>query len=193
MLRLSVDGSFENIGITVFDEDAVVYDLFIDSKNTHSKILVTAFKDAFKLLSVDVSDIDEVFCSIGYGRYTSLRVVIATIKGMFFDRLEFVYAVNTLDLMAASYMGSESIVRVLSYPFSKEVYFADYNIGLNGIERISEIEKCSEEEIASYGKFMIAPYKNSYSCKVLPQTRNVVKLGYDYFKKVKLFDLSPLY
>ncbi len=185
MKELVIDGSFEDINLSVFDSKELIYDLHLHSPHTHSKILTDIFDYAFHSLSIGIEDIGRLYCCIGPGKYTSLRVVLASIKGMFFDKLEYVYSVSSLDLMASEEFFNEPF-RIICETSRTKTYFSDYTLNNGFIERLGEIGSALKNEAAKTGYKII---QRNY----IGSVRNIFRLKPEYFKKVDLYALTPLY
>jgi tRNA threonylcarbamoyladenosine biosynthesis protein TsaB len=184
MMELVIDGSFDELSISVFEDREQVYDLFLLSKNTHSKILVNVFDSVFKQLNITIDDINKLYCCIGPGRYTSLRVVLSTIKGMFFNKMEKVHGVSYLDLVASNFQSAFDF-RTACKTSPSKVYFADYRFENGFIKRISDVAE-SDEQSAYDTPLEIASISTS-------TTKNLFKIPDDYIKPIDLLKLIPRY
>ncbi len=185
MKELVIDGSFEDINLSVFDSKELIYDLHLHSPHTHSKILTDIFDYAFNSLSIDIKDIEKLYCCIGPGKYTSLRVVLAAIKGMFFEKLENVYGVNSLDLMASEEFRNEPF-RIVCETSKTKTYFSDYVLNNGFVERLGEIGSSQKNEAVKTDYKIIQ--KNC-----IGSVRNIFRLKPEYFKRVELYALTPVY
>ncbi len=180
-MNLVIDGSFDEINLSIFKEKELVYDLFVSSSYTHSKILVGILDYALKSLDVDIAEIKNVYVCIGPGRYTSLRVVLSTIKGIFFERLKYIYTVNRLDLMAANINRIDKPFRVVCKTSPSIIYCADY-INKNGIvSRISSMQRIEKEDFETE-----KPNKESL-------TKNIFLINPKQISKIELEKLTPIY
>jgi len=193
MIALSIDASFNAISMSFFKDNDIVYDMFVDSKETHSKAFVGLMDYALRAAALTLNDINELYCSIGPGNYTSLRVLVATIKGLFFQKNVNVHTVNTFDLIAAGYHDKVSKFTVVSPVFAHQVKCSNY-IHNNGIiERDSEIYIKNESEITQQEGIKISPVESDYADKVLPLSKNVLRINKRFIKKAELGMLSPIY
>ena len=183
MIELAIDGSFEAIDLSIFEKGELIYGLFVRSRSTHSKILTHIFDSAFKQLSLELNQIDRFYCCIGCGKYTSLRVTLATMKGMLFDIKDHIYTFALPDLIAAS-SGYERTFRVICRTSKSSCCFADYTTQNGETTRISEIEKSDIEEAENTDLPIVTR-------PAMCITSNIHKVK--HIEKVKLLDLKPLY
>lgn len=193
MITFSVDASFNAVSMTFFDDGRVIYDLFADSEQTHSKALVGLMDCALRAVPLTLDDIDELYCCVGPGNYTSLRVLIATVKGLFFQKNVNVHTVNTFDLMAAGFHDKSSEFTVVSPAFAHQVKCINYAYTDGAAERSSDIYIKKEFEIADSGSVKISPIESYYASKVLPLSKNVRKIRDKFIKDAELKLLSPVY
>jgi|GEM_PF-2296016 len=193
MIAFAIDASFNAVSMSFFKESDVIYDMFADSKQTHSKVLVGLMDCALRATALTLDDIDELYCSIGPGNYTSLRVLAATVKGLFFQKNVNVYAVNTFDLVAAGYRYKSSEFTVVSPVFAHQVKCLDYVYSNGIIERNSDIYIKDESEIMQQEGVKISPVKSDYADKVLPLSKNVFRVNKKFINKAELGLLSPIY
>lgn len=185
MIQMAIDGSSNDISLSIFSDRELVYDLFIDSQNTHSKILVDIFDCALKALSLELNKIDNIYCCVGPGKYTSLRVTLSTLKGMFFDKTDCVYGVNLLDLIASAKRETPGNFRVVYEASCSKTYFADYKKDNDALKRGDILSASKEEALSSPATYV---YKKKGSL-----TKNIFDIDKNYIKKISLMDLVPIY
>ena len=185
MIELVADGSFDEINLSIFDNKRPIYDLCINPNDTHSKILVNVFECAFKHLSLKLDDIDKFYCCIGPGKYTSLRVSLATIKGMLFDKADYVYGVTSLDLMAASTNINSGSFKIICQVSQTKTYFADFTAQNGIIKRKGEILSAQEPTSLNNDGMVFDSKK--------PFTKNIHSIDEKLIKKIGLFELAPIY
>ena len=193
MIAFAVDASFNAISMSFFKGNDIVYDMFADSKQTHSRVLVGLMDSALRAVALTLNDINELYCSIGPGNYTSLRVLSATVKGLFFQKNVNVHTVNTFDLIAAGYHDKSSEFTVVSPVFAHQVKCSNYIHNNGVIERNSDIYIKNESEIMQQEGIKISPVESDYADKVLPISKNVLRVNKKFIKKAELGLLSPIY
>ena len=183
MIELALDGSFEAIDLSIFENGELIYGLFVRSASTHSKILTHILDSAMGLLSMDLRKIDKFYCCIGCGKYTSLRVTLATIKGMLFDIKESVYTFAITDLVAVS-AHREGEFRVVCQTSKNACCFADYKAENGKTKRVSNINKADIEQALQTDLPIVTRPKTCI-------TSNVHKI--EDIKRTPLLELKPLY
>lgn len=184
MKELVIDGSFEDINLSIFESKELVYDLHLHTKQTHSKILTDIFDYAFKSLSLNINDINTLYCCIGPGKYTSLRVTLATVKGMFFNKLEYVYGFNSLDLIAVKQ--NQTDFRLICEISKTKTYFADYARHNKTIKRLGDINSSTKKEALETQKEIVM--QNTIS-----STRDIFEINPEYITRINLYALAPSY
>ncbi len=185
MIELVIDGSFENINLSIFEDKGLVYDLLLFTNQTHSKILVDVIDSSLQQLSINLSDIDNLYCVIGPGRYTSLRVVLSTLKGIFFERLEYIFAINRLDLISTTVKHHQHF-RVISQTSPSKYYFMDYDIVADNSKRTSNLQESTKDNVFNTALPVISEIEGSL-------TKYLFRLDERYIKKIKLMELIPIY
>ncbi len=186
MINLVIDGSFDEINLSVFEDKELVYDLFMFSTYTHSQIFVNTLDYVLSTMHIKIDNIDNLFCCIGPGRYTSLRVILSTIKGLFFNRLEYVYGFTTLDAVAASVCSSDYF-RVVCETSKSKIYFADYQKKDNIIQRIGKIHTADDKSSACNSNLTIFENRQQSLAK------NLFYIDKQHIKKIELNNLAPIY
>lgn len=189
MLEFAIDASSTLIDLTLFENGKVIFQMYSKPEKTHSQLLVNTVDFMLKATGFELDDIDTVYCVAGPGRHTSIRVVISTLKGLFFKREEInCFRVNGLDL-TASLVSRKTRFRVVGEFFSKMAYFSDYEFDESGnLKRLTKPRKGSESEIFS-GEVDV------YRCNdvnLYPKTPHIHKIK-DFAEKVSLFSLNPIY
>ncbi len=185
MKKLIIDGSFDTLNLSIFDAKEIIYDLHLNSPYTHSKILTDVFSYAFNLLSFNLEDIDMLYCCIGPGKYTSLRVTLATIKGMFFKKIKYIYGFSSLDMMATEEKNNEPF-RIICEISKTKTYFADYICKDGFIQRVENIKSSTMEQAINTNHKIIK--RNS-----IESVRNIFQINPKQTKKLSLHELAPVY
>ncbi len=185
MIELVIDGSFEAINLSVFSDRELIYDLFVNSANSHSKLLIHLIDSMLKSLSMDLRQIDEFYCCIGCGKYTSLRVTLATVKGLLFGWRKTLKVFTLPDLIAAATQNLERF-RVVCQTSRTAACYADYIRQDGRLTRIGEIKKQDLQEAENTGLPVITRARESV-------TKHLFRLPDEFIKQVDLMDLKPLY
>ncbi len=188
MIELAIDGSGSFIDLSVFKDGNLAYTMFSKTLKTHSQFLVDTFDFVLKVTEAKLDEIDRLYCVAGPGRHTSIRVVISTLKGLFFKRKDIeTFRVNALDLLAAS-IEEHGKFRCQGEFFSKKAYYIDYKKQNGEIKRVSETKRGTEEEINQTDLKIFKTTEEKYR----PRTVNIHKIQ-NFCERVNLFDLNPIY
>ncbi len=104
----------------------------------HASFLQPAIHEIFKETGFQLSDLNAIAVSNGPGSYTGLRVGLATAKGLCYALNKPIMLLNTLEIMAASYVRQYAIQQSLLCPMidarRMEVYTALYDANLQIIK-----------------------------------------------------------
>lgn len=201
MLSFAIDTSSVFLSIAVFEDSDCIYSLLF-KPSTLSKILIDIIDKTLKTLSIrDFADFERYYITTGPGKYTSLRVGIATLKGLLYGRKKMILNINALDLLAAN-MPLENVISIVpsSFPY---VHYGIYN-KLNRVEMGTiELEKLKEKikpdamilcpEMQKIEHFL--PEDGRWcSDKLLniPHSSNVFKIK-KYAEETKIEELVPVY
>ncbi len=188
MIELAIDGSGSFIDLSVFKDEWLIFAMFSKTTKTHSQFLVDTIDFVLKATNIKLDEINRIYCVAGPGRHTSIRVVISTLKGLFFKRKNIeTFRANALDLLAASteYQGT---FRCQGEFFSKKAYYIDYEKQNSEIKKIGEIKRGTEEEISKTDLKIFKTTEEKYH----PRTVNIHKIK-NFCERVDLFDLNPIY
>ena len=189
MIEFVIDGSGSFIDLSLFKNGDLMDTMFFKTLKTHSQFLVDTVDFILKATEIKLDNINRLYCVAGPGRHTSIRVVISTLKGLFFKRKDIeTFRVNVLDLLAAS-IEERGKFRCQGEFFSKNAYYMDYEKQSNGkIIRIGEIRKGTEEEIKETNLKIFKTTEEKFN----PRTVNIHKIK-NFCERVNLFDLNPIY
>lgn len=111
-----------------------------EQPRSHARMLVPLIQELLQSESVR----PEAICvDAGPGSYTGLRIGVSTAKGMAWSLGIPLYAVPSLALMAAGYLGdrdtrSVARIRPIVPARGEEVYSALYNVGKDGLQVLEE-------------------------------------------------------
>ena len=189
MIEFAIDGSGTFIDLCLFEGGKPIFLMYSKPGKTHSQLLVDTVDFMLKTTDKTLEEIDCLYCVAGPGRHTSIRVVISTLKGLFFSRKDIkCYRVNTLDLVAAT-VKTVGVFRVVGEFFSSESYFSDYSIEDNGeIRRLCGPNKAKEEGIFNTE---LKIFKTTDS-RLHPRTVHIHRIK-KYAEELELFSLNPIY
>jgi len=149
MKMLSLDTSTNRLSLAVSVDQKVVSSCNEVLANKISKTIIPRINKICKKAGVELVDIDVIAAGIGPGSFTSLRVGLATVKGLVFGTKKRIIGVPSLDVIALNVKNEEADVCVISDAKRKMVYFARYkklsqNIKQVGSYQLIPVEKIKE-------------------------------------------------
>ncbi|MBW1742840.1 MAG: tRNA (adenosine(37)-N6)-threonylcarbamoyltransferase complex dimerization subunit type 1 TsaB [Deltaproteobacteria bacterium] len=100
MIILAVDTSTQTGGVAVLNDDTVLAEVAVTSKQTHAKRLVSAIDATLGMTDHTIADCEGFAVTTGPGSFTGLRIGISTAKGLGFATKKPVAGVSTLDALA---------------------------------------------------------------------------------------------
>ena len=141
---LIIDCTTKNLTICL-RHDNTWYSEFDDSKDvSHSVKLNNVILKLAKSANITISDIDVFSCNIGPGSFTGIRVAVATVIGLGFNRKNKLIAINNFEVMSYKEGKSGSNVFIED---NKGFFFSVVNDGRT-ITEPCHIEKSQRSIIA---------------------------------------------
>ncbi len=125
ILALSTTSSSGSIAI--YKEDHISYINHLDIKVTHSERLLPQIDTGLKSSKIDISQIDLVVIANGPGSFTSIRIGLATAKGICMAHNIPLLPISTLELLANNVVSSNRNILTLIDAKMSEVYTALYS------------------------------------------------------------------
>ena len=132
-MLLGLDTATARVTVALHDGERVVAEHHADEAMRHGELLTPAIQAVLARAGAMPSDVTAVAVGAGPGPFTGLRVGLVTARTMAYALDIPVYAVCTLDVLAAEAVdaGLEDFV-VATDARRKEVYLASYAAGLRG-------------------------------------------------------------
>lgn len=114
---LAIDCATDWLSVAVLEAEDVIAVRESEARMQHAAALLPTLDATLKAAGSDLDSIDALAISIGPGSFTSLRIGLATVKGLAFRRELDAIGVSTLESMALSRLervaGDEPVVAVL--------------------------------------------------------------------------------
>ena len=113
----------------------------IDTAGKHAEVLLPEVGALLADAELDVGAVDAVGVTLGPGGFTSIRVGLATAKGLCVARERALYATSSLRALAygAPLGGANAGVAVVTRAYRGEVYAALYAAGSAGLGELGEL------------------------------------------------------
>lgn len=131
ILALSTTSSSGSIAI--YKEDHISYINYLDIQVTHSERLLPQIDAGLKSSKIDISMIDLVVIANGPGSFTSIRIGLATAKGICMAHNIPLLPISTLELLAHNVIPSDRNILTIIDAKMGEVYAALYTPDLKAL------------------------------------------------------------
>ncbi len=102
MLILALDSTALAASVALCDDERLIAEFILNTGHTHSETLLPMVEAALEIAGRRVDDIELFACTAGPGSFTGVRIGVATIKGLAFDRGVPCVGVSTLDVLAGN-------------------------------------------------------------------------------------------
>ena len=126
MKLLSLDTSTKNFSLAVVDGHKTLASQDVILEKILSDSIIPSIQKILKKAKVSISELDGFVVGLGPGSFTSLRVGLATVKGLAFSLRKPVAGVSSLDAIAMNVKGNCPQVCVLSDAKRNLVYACWY-------------------------------------------------------------------
>lgn len=147
MKILAFDSTATSASVAVFDDDNLIGEFFINTKQTHSQTLLPMAESLLKNTKVDVKDIDLFAVNTGPGSFTGVRIGVAAVKGMAMALNKPCVAVSTLDSMAYNLLDVNCTAVCVMDARCNQVYNANFKVDNGNIEKLCDDRALSIDEL----------------------------------------------
>ena len=128
MIRLSVDTSFEHLGLCLTRNGVPLANYYSLCNRRNSKIIFEVIDDLLKNADIKLAEVDAYVVNRGPGSYTGVRVGMAVVKTFAQVHKKPVVAVNSLELLAGQIRYLKNEFPVLLNCARLEVFHATFRI-----------------------------------------------------------------
>ena len=149
MLILGIDTATPQVSVAVGGHEGVLASTQSSRSRQHAEILAPSVQFTCRLARVELSEIGVVAVDLGPGLFTGLRVGVATAKAMAHALRVPMIGVTSLDLVAFPVRFSSRLIAVAIDARRSELFFAFYRQVPGGMQRISEHQVGSPDDLAS--------------------------------------------
>ncbi|MEW6326219.1 MAG: tRNA (adenosine(37)-N6)-threonylcarbamoyltransferase complex dimerization subunit type 1 TsaB [Thermodesulfobacteriota bacterium] len=126
MKILAVDTATHTGSVALTDNEVVLAEYNLFSKETHSRRLLQAVDYLLAQTRLALNDIDGLAVTIGPGSFTGIRIGLATFKGLALATGKPVMGISTLDALAANFPVADRPVFPVIDARKREVFTAAY-------------------------------------------------------------------
>ena len=128
MIRLSVDTSFEHLGLCLTRNGVPLANYYSLCNRQNSKIIFEVIDDLLKNADIKLAEVDAYVVNRGPGSYTGVRIGMAVVKTFAQVHKKPVVAVNSLELLAGQIRYLKNEFPVLLNCTRLEVFHATFRI-----------------------------------------------------------------
>ncbi|MGY6502780.1 MAG: tRNA (adenosine(37)-N6)-threonylcarbamoyltransferase complex dimerization subunit type 1 TsaB [Acidimicrobiales bacterium] len=149
MLILGIDTATQQVGCAIGGHEGVLASAHSSRGKRHAETLTPAISFICRQARIEMSEISVVAVDLGPGLFTGLRVGIASAKAIAHALRVPMIGVNSLDLVAFPVRFSGRLIVAALDARRGELYYAFYRQVPGGIQRLSEPEVGSPDDLAS--------------------------------------------
>ena len=128
MIRLSVDTSFEHLGICLTSNKVCLANYYSLCNRKNSAIIFGVIEELLKNAEIKLSDIDAYIVNRGPGSYTGVRIAMGLVKTFAQVYNKPVVPVDSLELLAGQISKLKEEFSVLLNCTRNEIFHAKYSI-----------------------------------------------------------------
>ena len=128
MIRLSVDTSFEHLGVCLTYNGECLANYYSLCNRKNSSIIFGVIDELLKNAEIKLSDIDAYVVNRGPGSYTGVRIAMGVVKTFAQVHQKLVVPVDSLELLAGQISSLKEEFSVLLNCTRSEVFHARYRI-----------------------------------------------------------------
>lgn len=160
MLLLAIDSSAGPASAAVLEDEKLLGEYFINTKQTHSQTLLPMVENLLKSLGKNCAELDALAVSCGPGSFTGIRIGISCVKGLSMPNNTPCCGVSTLEAIAmpGRYENGALICAVMDARCG-QVYQALFRVEEGKLYRLTPDRALSvaelSEECKKYGSDLI--------------------------------------
>ncbi len=149
MLILGIETSTQQVGCAIGGHEGVLASAHSARGRRHAETLTPSIEFICHQARIELSEISVVAVDLGPGLFTGLRVGIASAKAFAHALRVPMIGVNSLDLVAFPVRFSPRLIVAALDARRGELYFAFYRQVPGGLQRLSDPELGSPDDLAS--------------------------------------------
>ena len=128
MIRLSVDTSFEHLGVCLTRNGVCLANYYSLCNRKNSSIIFVVIDELLKIAEIKLSDIDAYVVNRGPGSYTGVRIAMGVVKTFAQVHQKPVVPVDSLELLAGQIRNLKDDFPVLLNCSRREVFHSVFRI-----------------------------------------------------------------
>lgn len=147
MKILGIDSSAKSASASVTENGKIISSFYINTGLTHSQTLMPMIDSVLKCAEVKLDDIGLIAVNKGPGSFTGVRIGVAAAKGLADVRDIPCAGISTLESMAYNLINNDCIAVCVMDARCNQVYTALFDISDKCINRLTEDEAISIDEL----------------------------------------------
>ena len=157
MITLAFDSTAKAASVAVCDDEKLLALYNIDNGLTQSELLLPMAENMLKCLGLSFDDVGLLACAVGPGSFTGVRIGVALVKGIAFNKNIPCVAVSTLDELAENLAGLDGIIVPVMDARRAQVYTATYRGEGGNLTKLTPDRAIAIAELAEELKTYDAP------------------------------------
>ena len=105
MNRLIVDSSTKTLYIALVSDNTLLEEMYIEGIMDHSINIVSKIDEILKKHSLNIKNLDGIYCGVGPGSYTGVRMAVVVGKMVAVNTNVKLYSFSSLFLISSGYSG----------------------------------------------------------------------------------------
>lgn len=147
MKILALDSTAQAATVALCEDDRLLAEYTINNGNTHSETVLPMTESVLRMLSLTTDDIDLFCASAGPGSFTGVRIGVATIKGLAFQKGKPCIGVSTLEALAQNLTVTDGLLCPVMNARRKQVYTALFRCLDGRLQRLTEDQAIAIAEL----------------------------------------------
>ena len=143
MICLFLDTSSEKLKVSLIDNNKLIYDKELITKNDHSSYLIPSIEEAFKTNNLDYKDVNRIIVGIGPGSFTGTRISITVAKVYAYSFNIPIFGISSLEMMIYGNSNYDYYVPVIEDKNDK-LYYSIFD---KDKKRVIQDEYCNRDEL----------------------------------------------
>lgn len=125
-LLLGIEGSGKSISLSLVENGELITGIYLNPRNQSTQLLLKQINQIFISSGRNKSNLNGICIGLGPGSFTSLRVSIATARGIANGLKIPIYGMNSLEVKARTFSASPYTIHIIDNAFKGEYYYASY-------------------------------------------------------------------
>lgn len=138
MKILALDSTAQIATVALCEDDRLLAEYSVNNGNTHSETILPMAESVLRMLNLTTDNIDLFCASAGPGSFTGVRIGVATVKGLAFQKDKPCIGVSTLEALAQNLTLTDGLLCPVMNARRKQVYTALFRCRDGQLQRLTE-------------------------------------------------------